>query len=159
LLAEPATEHGLRLIGIDRPGMGLSQYQPQRRMRDWPHDVAEFVDRLGIDSFAVGGFSGGGPYALACAHAIPERLTACGIIAGVGPTSRATAFLALWLPWLLTPLARRRFRGHDHASRSLTRFARGWVEPDRATLDKPGVRATIIASLTEAFRQGYQEPP
>jgi hypothetical protein len=79
-----------------------------------------------------------------------------GIIAGVGPTSRAMAFLAVWLPWLLTPLARRRFRGHDHASRSLARFARGWVEPDRATLDKPSVRATIIASLTEAFRQGYQ---
>jgi pimeloyl-ACP methyl ester carboxylesterase len=38
LLAEPATEHGLRLIGIDRPGMGLSQYQPRRRVRDWPHD-------------------------------------------------------------------------------------------------------------------------
>jgi hypothetical protein len=66
------------------------------------------------------------------------------------------AFLALWLPWLLTPPARRRFRDHDHASRSLARFARGWVEPDRAPLDKPGVRAIIIASLTEAFRQGYQ---
>jgi pimeloyl-ACP methyl ester carboxylesterase len=70
LLAEPATEHGLRLIGIDRPGMGLSQYQPRLRVRDWPRYVAEFADRLGIDSFAVVGFSGGGPFALACAHAI-----------------------------------------------------------------------------------------
>ena len=59
LLAEPATKHGLRLIGIDRPGMGLSQYQRRRRVRDWPHDVVQLADRLGIDSFAVAGFSGG----------------------------------------------------------------------------------------------------
>jgi pimeloyl-ACP methyl ester carboxylesterase len=154
LLAEPATEHGLRLIGIDRPGMGLSRYQSRRRVRGWPHDVAELADRLGIESFAVAGFSGGGPYALACAHAIPHRLTACGMIAGVGATTGLVSFLGLWLPWLLTPMARKRFRDREHASRSLARFAERWVQRDRESLRRPGVRETMIASLTEAFRQG-----
>jgi pimeloyl-ACP methyl ester carboxylesterase len=154
LLAEPATAHGLRLIGIDRPGMGLSEYQPRRRLRDWPHDVVQLADRLGIDCFAVAGLSGGGPYALACAHGIGERLTACGIISGVGAISPFVSFLALWLPWLLTPLARHRFRNHEHASRALTRFAHRWVDPDRKILEQPDVGETLIASLVEAFRQG-----
>jgi pimeloyl-ACP methyl ester carboxylesterase len=145
LLAEPATAHGLRLIGVDRPGMGLSAYQRRRSMREWPHDVVELADHLGIDSFAVVGFSGGGPYALACAHAIPKRLTACGIVAGVGPTSRLVSFLALWLPWVLTPLAWRRFRDQGHASRALTRFAHRWPEPDRTALGEPGVREALLA--------------
>jgi pimeloyl-ACP methyl ester carboxylesterase len=156
LLAEPAAQHGVRLIGIDRPGMGLSQYQPGRRLRDWPRDVAQLANRLGIDSFAVAGFSGGGPYALACAYSLAERLTACGVISGVGPTSRLASFLALWLPWLLTPLAQHRLRDHERASQSLTRAAHKWVEPDRESLNQPCVRETMIASLMEAFQQGHK---
>ena len=96
----------------------------------------------------------GGPYALSCALTLSERLTACGVIAGVGATSPFVSFLGQWLPWLLTPLARQRFRDHDIASRSLGRFADRWVQPDRECLQRPGVRETMIASLTEAFRQG-----
>jgi pimeloyl-ACP methyl ester carboxylesterase len=110
LLAEQAKHSGIRLIGIDRPGMGLSCFQAGRHLLDWPLDVVELANSLHLDRFAVVGFSGGGPYALACAYRIPQRLTACGIIAGVGHTSRFRSFLSLWLPWLLLPIARRFFR-------------------------------------------------
>ena len=82
--AQQATHNGIRLIGIDRPGMGLSSYKAGRQFLDWPDDVVELADNLHIDRFAVARFSGGGPYALACAVKIPHRLLSCGIISGVG---------------------------------------------------------------------------
>lgn len=55
-----ALSHGVRFIAIDRPGMGLSDYQPDRRLVDWPDDVAELADALGIETFGVWGLSAGG---------------------------------------------------------------------------------------------------
>ena len=57
----------MRLVGVDRPGMGRSSFKLRRRFLDWPDEVAELADRLGLNRFAVVGFSGGGPYAAACA--------------------------------------------------------------------------------------------
>jgi pimeloyl-ACP methyl ester carboxylesterase len=34
------TRHGLRVIAPDRPGMGLSDFQPGRGFSHWPADVA-----------------------------------------------------------------------------------------------------------------------
>lgn len=85
-LADSAARRlAVRLIAVDRPGMGSSDFDPQRTLLDWPDRVIELADALGLATFAVQGVSGGGPYALACAFKIPERLTACGIIAGLGP--------------------------------------------------------------------------
>jgi pimeloyl-ACP methyl ester carboxylesterase len=53
---------------------------------DWPVDVVKLARHLGIHKkFTVYGGSGGGPYALACAYAIPERLKGVGVVAGTGP--------------------------------------------------------------------------
>ncbi len=75
-----ARELGVRIIATDRPGHGLSDFQPGRRMLDWPDDVCELADALQLDTFAVLGISGGGPYAAACAYKIPQRLTATAIV-------------------------------------------------------------------------------
>ena len=113
-LDESAAKAGIRAIGLDRPGMGLSDFQFGRQILDWPEDVIQLADQLGIEQFAVSGVSGGGPYAAACAYKIPQRMTACHIIAGLGPISlgtegmntnnRALFFLAQRLPWLLRPV-------------------------------------------------------
>src|SRR5919202_4018235 len=75
----------VRLFTFDRPGIGLSSPQPRRRILDWPRDVAEFADARGLDRFAVVGWSGGAPYALATAHELPERVTRVGLVAPVVP--------------------------------------------------------------------------
>jgi pimeloyl-ACP methyl ester carboxylesterase len=153
-LAEQAKHAGIRLIGLDRPGMGLSRFKEGRRLLDWPADVVEVADRLQIDRFAVVGVSGGGPYALACAYAIPDRLTACGMVSGVGPL---VVYLFQRFPWLLIPLIwimGRFFRDEAQARKSLTWFTRSWPEPDRQSLALPEIRAIIAASQAEAFRQG-----
>lgn len=78
---------GVRIIVIDRPGHGLSDYQPERQLLDWPHDVAQLADHLRIDRFYVLGWSAGGPHALACAHMLPDRVLAGAIAAGMAPTN------------------------------------------------------------------------
>ncbi|MFX1419118.1 MAG: alpha/beta fold hydrolase, partial [Promethearchaeota archaeon] len=77
----------VRLISIDRPGRGLSDFKENRTILDWPDDVVELANALNIQTFAVLGGSGGCPYALACALKIPDRLTYCGIVSGLGPIS------------------------------------------------------------------------
>lgn len=78
---EPATEAaGIRVITVDRPGIGRSDIRGARRLSDWPPDVIALADALGIERFAVVGWSAGGPYAAACAALIPSRLTAAGIV-------------------------------------------------------------------------------
>jgi pimeloyl-ACP methyl ester carboxylesterase len=75
----------VRLITVDRPGIGLSDACPRRRLLDWPHDVRQLADELALDRFAVLGWSAGGPFALACAYLIPDRLQAVGIMSGMSP--------------------------------------------------------------------------
>jgi pimeloyl-ACP methyl ester carboxylesterase len=171
LLAKSAAQAGLRLIGVDRPGMGLSSFQTGRHLLDWPDDVAALAQHLHIDHFAVVGFSGGGPYALACAYKIPDRLTACGIVAGMGPpeygsagmmaSNRLLFFLARRLPWFLTPLMwamGRSYQQEEQARKSLARSAPHLVEPDRACVLDPDAGRLLAASMVEAFRQGARGP-
>ncbi len=73
---------GVRLIAVDRPGMGLSDFQPNRRLLDFPKDLLALADHLNIGRFSILAYSLGGPYGLACAFAIPERLTKVGIVSG-----------------------------------------------------------------------------
>lgn len=75
----------LRIIAIDRPGFGRSDFQAHRRIVDFPQDVQRVADDLGVKRFAVLGGSGGGPYALACAYAIPDRVGGVGMLASAGP--------------------------------------------------------------------------
>jgi pimeloyl-ACP methyl ester carboxylesterase len=85
LFEEPNQQLGIRMIALDRPGYGLSDFQEERTYVDWPDDVSELADRLDINRFAVLGWSSGGPYAAAVAHAIPQRLTVAVIVAGEAP--------------------------------------------------------------------------
>jgi pimeloyl-ACP methyl ester carboxylesterase len=153
-LADQAKKLSVRLIGIDRPGMGLSTFQPHRRFLDWPADVIELADILEINHFAVAGLSGGSPYALACAYKIPGRLTTCGIISGVGRISPFLSFLSQWLPWLILPFIRRSFQNEEQAQKTLAKVSAKWIEADRKSLLAPGIKEIMAASLVEGLRQG-----
>ena len=153
-LADEAKKLNVRLIGIDRPGMGYSTFQPNRRFLDWPDDVSELADILEINHFAVAGLSGGGPYALACAYKIPDRLTACGVISGVGRINPFISFLSQWLPWLMMPIVRRSFQNEEQAQEALSKAAMKWIEADRKSLMVPGIKEIMAASLVEGLRQG-----
>jgi pimeloyl-ACP methyl ester carboxylesterase len=80
-----AASTGARIIAIDRPGFGRSDFKLGRTLLDWPDDVVELADALNIERFAVMGYSGGGPYAAVCALKIPDRLTAAGLVSSMAP--------------------------------------------------------------------------
>jgi pimeloyl-ACP methyl ester carboxylesterase len=83
--ASVAASAGARIIAIDRPGFGRSDFKPGRTLLDWPNDVVQLADALDIQRFAVMGYSGGGPYAAVCALCIPDRLTAAGLVSSIAP--------------------------------------------------------------------------
>jgi pimeloyl-ACP methyl ester carboxylesterase len=167
LAHDAACEAGVRLIALDRPGYGGSDFQPGRRMRDWPADVAAAADALGIRRFAVLAVSGGAPYGMACAALLPQRVTALGIVCGLGAMStiadraqfnvfaRGSFRLACTAPRLSSLFTR--------ALAPILRVRPGWTlallaaqlpPADRAALSDPRVYAILAASLREAFRHG-----
>ena len=82
-----ADEHGIRIIGMDRPGVGLSTPHLYQRLDDYTLDLDVALDRLGVDRFSVVALSGGAPFALAAAFAFgDQRVPTLGILGGVVPT-------------------------------------------------------------------------
>ncbi len=83
LFASSASKHGLRLVCVDRPGVGRSSPQDSRTYSGWADDLTTIATALGYDEFGVTGWSEGGPWALAAAAYIdPRRLRHVSSIAG-----------------------------------------------------------------------------
>lgn len=161
---------GVRVIAPDRPGMGLSDFQPRRSLLDWPDDVGQLAEALGLRRFAVLGVSGGSPYAAVCAWKLPHRLTGAGIVSGIGPldvpgtaegmnTQNRLLYgvvgrlpvLPRMLMGVTALLAKRPGRVFDRGRR--------WIAPaDQRYLDRPEVREILEATLSEAFRVSGRGP-
>lgn len=165
---EPARRIGVRIIAVERPGYGLSDNQKGRRLCDWPGDVSEFADGLGIERCPVIGTSGGGPYALACAWQMPDRVTRAAVVSGVGPTDlpgfveempsirRMGAVIARKAPWLL-PLALGLFMNPRHnPEKFFQNMVSGNSEADRRLLNRPEMKAMLIGNYQEATRRSMQ---
>jgi pimeloyl-ACP methyl ester carboxylesterase len=74
---ELATTLRLRLVTIERPGVGDSDgYPPNDRSGplNWPNDVLTVCDHLGIESFSLLAHSAGAVYALATALVLPHMV-------------------------------------------------------------------------------------
>ncbi|WP_199921462.1 alpha/beta fold hydrolase [Streptomyces bicolor] len=60
---------GVRLVSVDRPGLGVSTPAPGRTFSDFAGDMRELCAMRGLGRPAVVGNSQGAPFALACADA------------------------------------------------------------------------------------------
>ena len=83
---EYAASAGVRIIGLDRPGIGSSTRHLYRDVLDFADDLSIFLDTLGIEQTRVIGLSGGGAYTLAAGAAMPDRIRGLGVLGGVAPT-------------------------------------------------------------------------
>lgn len=160
---------GLRLICPDRPGYGLSDFFPRGRgVADYPDDIAALAGELGINKFSMFGASGGGPYALACAWKIPERLTAVGIFGSVGPnvpeamegilpSLRLLFRLAVRRPWswiIRLQTAYMAFTARHLLSLYLKLISIELTDEDKAIHRRLGLRERLRPDRNEGFRQG-----
>lgn len=161
------TKLNIRVIVPDRPGLGRSAFQPSRRIGDWPDDVVALANQLTLARFAVLGYSGGGPYAAACALKIPERLTRVGIVSGIAPfdepgvsdgidpTSLRFMQLARTKPRLSRLTLRLMGLMARFAPHQIVRGAMATLPaPDQETLARPEFQDRFIAMIKEALRAG-----
>jgi len=162
----------MRVLALDRPGYGGSSPLAGRRLLDWPGDVAAAADQLGIARFAVLGVSGGGPFAAACAYALPQRVSGGLLLCPVPPASaleglprQAQGDLALLMHLGRHPRAARTFlvmaRWLARQPRLLTPEAIQRYGPlrlpaaDVQALAEP-VSSRILASFREGIRPGVE---
>ena len=157
-----AGDLGARLIAVDRPGMGLSDYQRGRELLDWPDDVAELANQLGLDRFAVLAVSGGGPYGAACAMKIPGRVMRTAIVCGMGPREApGAAEGGSWTLPAKPSLVRRALlvmmaqAVRSRPERMEPQFLETVSAVDRALLQRrPELLKMSLDSWREAFRSG-----
>ena len=176
-LERPAVENilkqiNIRFVSVDRPGHGLSNFQPNRQRIDWPNNIAQPADHLRISQFYLTGHSAGGPYVLTRAHRLPERVIAGAVMSRVAPMSRSKAYEGM--PFLNQLLAR--------SSRQLPWFTKlicwimqkivaGEVEKatrqqmssipasDKEIIDDPKNIEILVSSIREGFVKGIKELP
>jgi pimeloyl-ACP methyl ester carboxylesterase len=167
LVAERVMHKGIRFIGVDRPGMGLSDFKKKRSLLDWPDDIIELANFLGFNKFSVEGISGGGPYAAACAYKIPERLNGCAIIGGLGPLDKKSEdfnksnkmlfFIIRRFFWLFKIFMHFQARSNKNlvkAEKNVKKYIPTLPEPDKIILSNPENLSLFLEETAEAFRQG-----
>lgn len=165
---EPARARGLRIVAPDRPGVGLS------RRADGGFTIASEAGRmdrlcetLGIGRFAVWGYSGGGPYAAACAALLGDRVTAVAIAAGMGQVGEWAAVTdfaktdrqMLDLSTKHPAIARLVMGATGRLARisptsAMRSFEKELAEADRAVIATLGEPAEVMALFTQAFLHG-----
>mgnify|MGYP000908294468 CR=1 FL=1 len=164
-----AARLGVRLITCDRPGYGLSDYQRRRTLLDYPEDLRQLADALGLSRFALFGVSAGGPYVAACAYRMPDRISRAAIVSGPAPFDRPHALdgvnrdyrnayrMASWPAWALRPM----IAMYDKSVRNDPRRAFQAVfaaasRDDRAILGDAAIAAQVSGYRMEASRHGVQ---
>jgi pimeloyl-ACP methyl ester carboxylesterase len=167
-----AEQKNIRLIGVDRPGIGSSTPYQYPNVVAFADDLRTMADTLGIGKMAVVGLSGGGPYALGCAAAMPDRVVAAGVLGGVAPASgpdaigggamalgsrvapllRVAGFPIRWMAVALVWLAR------PVASPAADLYARISPEGDRYLLTRPELKAMFLDDLLNGSRKQLAAP-
>jgi pimeloyl-ACP methyl ester carboxylesterase len=168
LLHNDACALGARIIAPDRPGVGYSPAQPGRTLTDWPLLLEEMADQLGLDEFRVLGVSGGGPYALAAAWGLPERIPVVSVVCSAPPLAerKDTQHLNPAYRWLLRTHRRRPgvLRWLFRAARPLAhlhlpKLFRPWMlrklpTPEAETLANQEIFDTCFHNYRESWRGG-----
>ncbi len=176
VVEEEAIKQGVRIISVDRPGMGLSDFKPNRTLLDFPNDLVELADYLKIDKFSVVAVSGGGPYAYACAYKIPDRIHKIGVISAMGPMwlnkkgmklkGRIIFFFARYfysfykfMIWLMIAKKTKNVEEESHWKEFVKIWSNELIPQDKEILStNKWVSKVLWEQLVEAFRQGIEGP-
>jgi pimeloyl-ACP methyl ester carboxylesterase len=170
LFAAAASKNRIRLLCVDRPGLGQSSPQKNRTYSDWADDLTTIADALGYHQFGVTGWSEGGPWALAAAAYIdPLRLRHVSSIAGgsygtfgdnwaanhMSKIDALGGFLALHfepgfrLLYATVGITAEHFRGTY-----IKQLQRAVNDYDREILHRPDFEAAFCEASAECFAQG-----
>ena len=158
----------LRLIAVDRPGMGLSSFNPKGSFLSFAEDAAQLLAALHISHCSLICWSGGGPYALAMAWKYPSVIRDVFIICGFSRqfTKEVTALMkynkwyfrtAKYTPWLLG-FALNRVR-NSRSKIAIPQWITGLPDADYNLLKQPeGLHQLSAHTVKEACRKGVKGP-
>jgi pimeloyl-ACP methyl ester carboxylesterase len=169
LLKKFAQAKGFQIIGVDRPGYGLSTFAPIGRLRDFAADVNSLMSHLGFEKFALLAWSGGGPFGLTNLALFPERVTKAVIVGSPAlPFNVATAHnnslarFAMKIP-ALGMWGLKRFRAEIlRANKDINAFlkskngrkmVKSWPKEDAKFFEDPSWLELMYGSIAEGFRQ------
>ena len=169
IVHEKMKKRGIRLIGIDRPGMGLSTFQENRTVLDFVEDVIALADALHIDKFSIMGVSAGTAYALACLHKIPERISFCGLVSAMAPIleidnesmskeNRSFISLSKTFPWFIKPLfwfmQGRLSQDDTKVDQFLNNIMLSLDDVDKQLIEDKKAKKVLLDTFREAYKEG-----
>ena len=166
----------VHLIAIDRPGFGLSDFNEEHSLLNWPDDVVDLADALNISNFSILGGSGGAPFALACAYKIPDKINSCGIVSGLGPikfgiedmaknnrnelnlASKHPKLLKLTFKFQLKYLNRLKNKDVEDIQKKFLKRGVNLPAPDKKFFEDKEKFSLYLELMGEPFRQGIMGP-
>lgn len=164
---ESSRRRGLRLLAVNRPGVGRSSPKQREVIRECAEDARQLLDGLHLPRVLLVGVSGGAPYALACLASMPGRISGTLLLSGLGPVGEpdvlgrmgAIARHALrfgrsmpWMTRLALTLRTRGFRQDPEAF--LNGLIRTWSTPDKELFCDPAVRSLFMADIRQVLVDG-----
>jgi pimeloyl-ACP methyl ester carboxylesterase len=161
--ASPGAEAlGIRILAPDRPGFGQTTVPDDLGISDWPADLGALLEELRIDRTGIVTQSGGTPYGLAAAAALPKRITALSMLGAIAPTDdpesvaelgkqvRGGVKLARRAPWLLRFALGQMARGARRDPEKAARKVASDLPPgDAAVIEDPRMWKIHVVATAE----------
>lgn len=157
--------NAFRIIAIDRPGIGCSDFYEVQTARQFCRDVLLLADDLGISEFGVMSLGAGGVFAMTMAQLAPERvsiqLSMGGVPGKVFNETNNQSYAFSCLNELTPPLVKFMVRMKhtffpDAPEELLARMQHYLAYTDRKTLTNPRVRKILALDQRESVRNGYR---
>ncbi|MCB1616281.1 MAG: alpha/beta hydrolase, partial [Pseudomonadales bacterium] len=163
-----ANNNKLRIICVERPGIGLSTRYLYEDIHAFSDDIAFVIEQLSIEKCGVVALSGGGPYALACANALSEQVVAAAVFGGVaptigeeaaegGPTAKAVPVEKL-LTWMKRPLGSSLTWGvrmlHPVANPVVDAIVKYIPGHETAMIARPEIRDMFLDDILDSSKGG-----
>ncbi len=167
-----ARRAGLKLFAPDRPGYGATPPDSAPSLASRARWHAQVADALGLDRFALLAISGGAPYGTALAAQMPDRIRGLALVSPMGPVADymaspegRTAPVSFMHRRFFMHLAQRTWLTRPVGNLGAALFSAapdmfsGWAPRfagaiDAAILNRPAVKAVMIAMTLEAVRSG-----
>lgn len=159
----------IRIISPDRPGIGISTFQPNRHFLDWGFDVLQLADSLEIHSYSIFGLPGGAPHVLATILSDSSRIVRASIVSGATPYNYKGKLKGMWFPvkiihwvaaqqndkWLRKFIQKDAESLADKPEKRLRQFQKRLPKPDRRLMtNRPEYGWEFIEGSKESYRQG-----
>ena len=156
--SEELAQKNIRLIAVNRPGYSDSPGLPGRTLLDWPAQVKDLADQLGLERFSILAYSGGAPFGYACALELADLIETYVVVSGMTPwkapkAKKGAAMMIPKMPKLILTGFQKTLR--EKPEKLEANMRKGFPEVDQQVFDKPSVSTAMMNTLKEGMMKSY----